>query len=40
MNYCKRTKIDVEERWRKIHRQMKKRVNMDELVEHFAKGAI
>lgn len=40
LNFCKRTKIDPEDRWRKIHRQMRKKLNMKELVEHFAEGFI
>lgn len=40
LNFCKRAKIDPEERWKKIHRQMRKKLDMKLLVEYFAEGAI
>lgn len=40
LNFCKRTKVDPEERWKKIHRQMRKKMDMKLLVEYFAGGVI
>ena len=40
MNFGKRTKLDPEERMKRIHRQFSKKLDMKALVDDFAIGYV